>query len=226
MDDITLRKVIAENLVYYRREKGLTQAALAETLNYSDKSVSKWERGEGVPDITVLYRLAEFYGITVNDLLLTPEARQQAAEAAKAAEAAQAAESSDGEETEATDEAPAEAPGKKRSLRTRILVPVLSIGLVWLVAMVTFFFMEVLWPGFAYGWLIFLYAIPSSFIVATVFACIWWNQIARFICVSGIVWSVSLSVALSIAVPNIWLIYPVAGVLQILTVLWFIQFKK
>ena len=220
MDDITLRKVIAENLVYYRREKGLTQAALAETLNYSDKSVSKWERGEGVPDITVLCRLAEYYGITVNDLLLTPEARQQAAEAA------QAAESTDGEEAKASDEAPAEAPKKKRSLRTRILVPVLSIGLVWLVAMVTFFFMEVLWPGFAYGWLIFLYAIPVSFIVATVFACIWWKQIVRFICVSGIVWSVSLSVALSIVVPNIWLIYAVAGVLQILTVLWFIQFKK
>ena len=220
MDELTLRKVIAENLVYYRREKGLTQAALAETLNYSDKSVSKWERGEGVPDITVLCRLAEYYGITVNDLLLTPEARQQAAEAA------QAAESSDGEEAETTDEVPAKAPGKKRSLRTRILVPVLSIGLVWLVAMVTFFFMEVLCPGFAYGWLIFLYAIPVSFIVATVFACIWWKQIARFICVSGIVWSVSLSVALSIVVPNIWLIYAVAGVLQILTVLWFIQFKK
>jgi transcriptional regulator with XRE-family HTH domain len=220
MDELTLRKVIAENLVYYRREKGLTQAALAETLNYSDKSVSKWERGEGVPDITVLCRLAEYYGITVNDLLLTPEARQQAAEAAQAAEA------TNGEEAEATDEAPAEASKKKRSLRTRILVPVLSIGLVWLVAMVTFFFMEVLCPGFAYGWLIFLYAIPVSFIVATVFACIWWKQIVRFICVSGIVWSVSFSVALSIVVPNIWLIYAVAGVLQILTVLWFIQFKK
>ena len=61
MDDMTLRKTIAENLVYYRRHKGLTQAALAETLNYSDKSVSKWERGEGLPDITVLYLLAEFY---------------------------------------------------------------------------------------------------------------------------------------------------------------------
>ena len=223
MDELTLRKVIAENLVYYRREKGLTQAALAETLNYSDKSVSKWERGEGVPDITVLYRLAEFYGITVNDLLLTPEARQQAEEAA-AAQATQTAEAA--ELIEEFAEVPAEAPKKKRSLRTRILVPVLSIGLVWLVAMVTFFFMEVLCPGLTYGWLIFLYAIPSSFIVATVFACIWWKQIARFICVSGIVWSVSLSVAVSIAVPNIWLIYPVAGVLQILTVLWFIQFKK
>lgn len=207
MDELTLRKTIAENLTYYRREKGLTQAALAETLNYSDKSVSKWERGEGLPDITVLVRIAEYYGITVNDLVIPPDARPKP------------------EETAPTEKI-ADEPKKQRSLRTRILVPVLSIGLVWLVAMVVFFFMEVLWQGFSYGWLIFLYAVPASFIVATVFACIWWKQLARFVCVSGIVWSVALSVALSIAVPNIWLIYAVAGVLQILAVLWFIQFKK
>jgi transcriptional regulator with XRE-family HTH domain len=217
MDDITLRKVIAENLVYYRREKGLTQAALAETLNYSDKSVSKWERGEGLPDITVLYRLAEFYEITVNDLVTPPEEREKQMEAQR--EAADAAEAVLAEES-------GDASKQQRPLRTRILVPVLSIGLVWLTAMVLFFFQEVLCPGFAYSWLIFLYAIPASFIVATVFACIWWNHIARFVSVSGIVWSVALCLHLSIALPNIWLIYAVAGVLQILTVLWFIQMKK
>ena len=207
MDELTLRKTIADNLVYYRREKGLTQAALAETLNYSDKSVSKWERGEGLPDITVLCRLAEYYGITVNDLVVSPDARQQAEEAAPTEETV--------EETK-----------KEHSLRTRILVPVLSVGVVWLVAMVVFFFMTVLYPGFAYGGLIFLYAVPASFIVATVFACIWWSHFARFACVSGIIWSVALSLHLTIAVPYIWLIYAVAGILQVLTVLWFIQFKK
>ena len=241
MDEMILRKVIAENLVYYRRQKGLTQLALAETLNYSDKSVSKWERGEGLPDITVLYRLAEFYEITVNDLVISPEERERRKEeAARAAEAAQAAVEIAREEakreaeaaviaaaeSEVLSEEVAEVPKKKRSLRTRIMVPILSIGLVWLTAMVLFFFQEVLCPGFAYSWLIFLYAIPSSFIVATVFACIWWNHIARFVSVSGIVWSVALCLHLSIALPNIWLIYAVAGVLQILTVLWFIQMKK
>jgi transcriptional regulator with XRE-family HTH domain len=217
MDDITLRKVIAENLVYYRREKGMTQAALAETLNYSDKSVSKWERGEGLPDITVLYRLAEFYEITVNDLVISAEERERRMEAQR--EAADAAEAVLAEES-------GDASKQQRPLRTRILVPVLSIGLVWLTAMVLFFFLEVLWPGFSYGWLVFLYAIPASFIVATVFACIWWNHLSRFVTVSGIIWSVALCLHLSIALPNIWLIYAVAGVLQILTVLWFIQTKK
>ena len=70
MDEMNLRAIIAENLGYYRRRQGLTQAALAEKLNYSDKSVSKWERGDGLPDVLVLMRLAEYYGITLNDLVM------------------------------------------------------------------------------------------------------------------------------------------------------------
>ena len=60
---------IAKNLVYYRKRSGLTQAELAEKINYSDKSVSKWELGNGVPDVYILMQLANLYGVTVNDLL-------------------------------------------------------------------------------------------------------------------------------------------------------------
>ena len=42
---------------------------LAEKLNYSDKSVSKWERGDGIPDLYVLLQIAELFGITVNELI-------------------------------------------------------------------------------------------------------------------------------------------------------------
>lgn len=64
-----LRQRIAENIAYYRRQSGDTQAELAEKLNYSDKSVSKWERGEGTPDIFILWKIAALYGVTVQDLL-------------------------------------------------------------------------------------------------------------------------------------------------------------
>ena len=60
---------IAKNLAYYRKRAGLTQAELAEKINYSDKSVSKWEQGNGVPDVYILMRLAELYHVTVNDLI-------------------------------------------------------------------------------------------------------------------------------------------------------------
>ena len=64
-----LKSVIAQNLIKYRKENGLTQQELAEKLNYSDKSISKWERGEGVPDIYILKQIAELYNVTVNDII-------------------------------------------------------------------------------------------------------------------------------------------------------------
>ena len=69
MNEETLRKTIAKNLAFYRKHAGLTQAELAEKINYSDKSVSKWERGEGLPDVYVLTLLAGLLGVTVNDLI-------------------------------------------------------------------------------------------------------------------------------------------------------------
>lgn len=60
---------IASNIVFYRKQLNMTQLELAEKLNYSDKSISKWERAEGTPDIFVLKDLADFFGITLNDMI-------------------------------------------------------------------------------------------------------------------------------------------------------------
>lgn len=64
-----LRERFARNLTHYRKTLGLTQIELAEKLNYSDKSISKWERGDGLPDLSVTVQLAEIFGLTVNDLI-------------------------------------------------------------------------------------------------------------------------------------------------------------
>ncbi len=57
-------------LIYeMRTRKGLTQKELAEKCNVSDKAVSKWERGDGCPDVTVLPRLAEVFGIEVESIM-------------------------------------------------------------------------------------------------------------------------------------------------------------
>jgi transcriptional regulator with XRE-family HTH domain len=66
---LSLNKRIGRNITAYRKRAGLTQAELAERINYSDKSVSKWESGGGAPDIYVLVQLAEIFGITVNELV-------------------------------------------------------------------------------------------------------------------------------------------------------------
>ncbi len=67
-----IKENLAINLVQYRKDAGLTQAELAEKLNYSDKAVSKWERGESVPDLYVLKQIADFYGVTIDLLISEP----------------------------------------------------------------------------------------------------------------------------------------------------------
>ena len=52
-----------------RKEKGLTQAKLAEQIGISDRAVSKWENGKSLPDASIMMELCDILGITVNDLL-------------------------------------------------------------------------------------------------------------------------------------------------------------
>lgn len=64
---------LAINLAQCRKHAKLTQAELAEKINYSDKAVSKWERGEAVPDLAVLKSLADFFGTTIDALISPPK---------------------------------------------------------------------------------------------------------------------------------------------------------
>ena len=72
MDDEKIKGQIGANIAERRKAAGMTQAGLAEKLNYSDKAVSKWERGESVPDVLTMMQLAQLFGVTVNDLLRDP----------------------------------------------------------------------------------------------------------------------------------------------------------
>ena len=65
------RAAVAANLIRLRTAAGLTQSELGDKLNYSDKSVSKWERGDAAPDVFVMKQIADIYGVTV-DYLLQP----------------------------------------------------------------------------------------------------------------------------------------------------------
>lgn len=64
-----LKLVVAENIAELRKKNKMTQIELAEKLNYSDKAVSKWERGESIPDVAVLKTIADLFGVTVDYLL-------------------------------------------------------------------------------------------------------------------------------------------------------------
>lgn len=181
-----LKKYFAGNLSHYRKALGLTQIDLAEKLNYSDKSVSKWERGDGLPDLVVTKQIADIFGLTVNDLI-------------------------------------AEKP-KRRIMTTRnkTIITLLSIGVVWLAATLLFFLCEIILPQFDFWWMTFVFAIPISAIVGIVFSGIWWKKPHLFAAISVLIWSCSLSIMLTVNVGKIYLIYIVAAVLQVLTILWFL----
>lgn len=189
MTEEQLKNNIARNITTLRKKLDLTQAQLAEALNYSDKSVSKWERGDGIPDVIVLQKIAELFGVTLNDLT--------------------------------GNESP-KLPRKGPHLTNKIIIPMLSIGLVFLVASVAFFVLRVInvWDR---SWLLFIYAIPAAFIVALVFSELWWNLIFRFAATSGLIWSVVVCLRLSFAIDDMNFIFITAAILQVLTVLWFVM---
>lgn len=57
-------------LIYcLRKEKGLTQKQLADKMNISDKTISKWERGQGLPDISLLSRLSDIFNVDIEKIL-------------------------------------------------------------------------------------------------------------------------------------------------------------
>lgn len=187
MDENKLKGILADNLVYYRKLHRLTQAQLAEKINYSDKSVSKWERGDGVPDIYVLTLLASLYGVTVNDLI---------------------------RERSAVKPVPV--------VKKRILVPLLSMGLVWLAAAVLFFVLRLFTPQLEKLYLCFVWAAPISVIVGVVFANLWWNDLLRFLFVSVLIWLTAVALFLTITLESMYLIFMVAGILQVLVLLWYL----
>ncbi len=60
---------IGENIKRLRRSRGMTQEQLAEILNISNAAISKWERGDSFPDITMLFPIADYFGISVDQLM-------------------------------------------------------------------------------------------------------------------------------------------------------------
>lgn len=68
-------RIISKNIAEYRKKAKLTQSELAEKLSFSDKSISKWERGEAIPDVVVLINMCKIFGITLNDMISAEETK-------------------------------------------------------------------------------------------------------------------------------------------------------
>ena len=189
---VDLKAVIAKNIAALRTGAGMTQIDLAEKLNYSDKSVSKWERGESIPDVLVLKQIADMFQVTV-DYLLEEE------------------------------HAPVVTSSLKDKIRrhNRGFITAISIILVWLLA--AFIFMIVDTLGIKNSiWFIFIYAVPSTFIVWLVFNSIWFNRRRNFMIISLLMWTSLAAVYLTL-LPfevNMWQLFVVGVPGQLIIILW------
>ena len=207
MDIDKLKRRIGVNISVYRKKVGLTQAGLAEKLNYSDKAVSKWERGESVPDVITLVQLAEQYGVTVNDLLADPNALPGNPSTLEKAM------------TQVSEKALRRKPNKN-------VILALSSTLVWFVALLIF----VLISSFdlPYSWIAFFYAVPVNAIVLLSLRSAWrdfrWNRAL----ISLIVWGTLVSCHMSLLVFlkfNMWRIFLLGIPGELATSLWFRLFR-
>lgn len=140
-----LKLITASNLINLRTRAGLTQAELGAKLNYSDKNISKWERGEAIPDAYVLTQLAELYGVGVDYILSSHDAWE--------------APISEGDEEELP----------RYSAEVIIAIAVLSIMTAALTAFV------ILWLMGTIEWRVFLVGIALSLLTFLVLDCVFYK---------------------------------------------------
>lgn len=208
MDSERLKSQIGSNIAMLRKQQGLTQAELAEKLNYSDKAISKWERGESIPDVLTLMVLAEQFDTDVNALLIDPNALPDNPTNLEKAM------------VQVSEKALRRKPNKN-------IILALSTTLVWFVALL--FFVVISSFGIPYSWLAFFYAIPITAIVLLSLRSAWhdfrWNKGL----ISAIVWGSLMSIHVSLLVfigHNVWKVFLLGIPGQIAIFLWFRLFHK
>lgn len=207
MDGEQLKYQIGANIAAYRKRANLTQAGLAEKLNYSDKAVSKWERGESMPDVLTLVLLAEQFGVSVNELLVDPNELPNG-----------------GSELEKAIGKVTEKALKRKADKGIILM--LSSLLVLGIALLVYVILASV--GLPRGWVAFVYAIPITAIVLLSLRSAWhdfrWNRAL----ISVIVWGCLLSLHITLLVfchVNAWRIYLLGIPGQAAIMLWFRLFR-
>ena len=208
MDDEKLKQQIGANIAAYRKRAGLTQAGLAELLNYSDKAISKWERGESIPDVLTTMQLAEQFGITVNELVADPN------------------ELPDGPTTK-LEKAMTQVSEKalKRKANKNVILW-LSSTLVWFIALLVFVVISSF--DLPYSWVAFFFAVPVNAIVLLSLRSAWhdfrWNRTLISIIMWGFLASIQVSLLVFLRF-NMWKLYLLGIPGEFAIILWFRLFR-
>ena len=186
------REIIADNIASLRKSAKLTQAELAEKLNYSDKAVSKWERGDSIPDVLVLYELAELFSVTVDYFLHehTEDERKPKLEASKN--------------------------------RLRLVITLTSCFSTYFIATLVYFILLTLKPDAVGLWRVFVVPLPVISVLSIIFSSIWVRgKLSLFISVSALLWSLALvAFVFTLGMIKAWFLFVIAVPLQVIVLFW------
>ena len=191
MSDI--KSIVAKNISELRQSNNMTQLELAEKINYSDKAISKWERAESSPDISVLVDIANVFGVTVDYLV----------------------------KAEHTETSVIEEDAPKRNYN-RKPIAYIAESVAWLVAIAAFIVTTLIVKEVTFQFLYFIYALPIVLIVKLVFNSIWFNPRNNYWIISALMWSILAAVQITCSYfgINVALIYLLGVAGQIVIVLW------
>ena len=209
MNNEELKIRVGANIARLRKSRGLTQAELAERINYSDKAVSKWERAESLPDVLTLISLAEQLGTDMNTLTGLQPANPEPVSIPEPASV------------------PEQPPVKKKPTADRGVIQKLSSILVWVVAL--FLYMVLDEFGVKNLWLLFVVAVPANAIVLLSLRSAWKLYGMNRILISVIMWGFLLVIYLLLlltAKVNVWKILPMGLLGQAAIILWFKMFRS
>ncbi|MBQ7591040.1 MAG: helix-turn-helix transcriptional regulator [Clostridia bacterium] len=207
MDRRELTETIASNITALRQGAGMTQADLAEKLNYTDKAVSKWERAESLPDIAVIKEIADLFGVSVDALMGSSDGLSDAGSSAAAS---------------------GKTGGGKKILgmsAARFDISLLSATAVWLVAVILYVVMRSVGGDAGKLWLIFVGAVPLTFTVLLVFNCIWGhNRLCQLIIMllTASVLAFLYLLMLTVFGMNLWQIFLIAVPAAAALLLWYL----
>lgn len=192
MQDV--KATLARNIAVLRTARGMTQLEFAEKLNYSDKAVSKWERAESMPDITVLMQIAAIFGVTL-DALVSDD--PQAIAPPEEAPAPPLTEEEKASAAAAEEEERRAAAARANADRVHVMIAWMSVLLIWFIATSVYVLIAVLAPAPRFHYLAFVYAVPVSAIVWLVFNSIWFRPRRNYFIISLLIWSLLAALVLT-----------------------------
>ena len=188
-----IKSNVAKNITNLRILNNMTQMELAEKLNYSDKTISKWERAESSPDISVLVEIADIFGVTLDYLV----------------------------KAENVEEAVVEHKAKEVTFNRRAVSYIAECG-AWFVAIFAFIVTTLITKQMTFQWLYFVYALPIVLIVKLIFNSIWFNPRHNYLIISILMWSLLAAIHITFLYfgIDVALIYLIGVAGQIVIVLW------